>query len=559
MKHFMAFTPSNRKPNLPKIPDHFSSIGRHTTSTIGRDFKIDKLSSVLNELKKGGTPSKEKAAFYIASKVHEKISTYLEQQTSGRFSVGTLKNGFDKLINHNEDNISFHHSANSNVVSTFGEISTRIYKEKFRFGKPTKRRLIEKANNHQIVKRSKSLVDTETDYLSSKKRRSLTSYGGVNETLYTFLMSDTHITLGDYEMLYKIHKKKFKDKLSNSYFYGDSLSDTFRIKIKSETDAYSMRCKVHIVKLKNDITLKELIENTFSSTLNGEILNDSKIPIDRQLSIPTDTSDTYKCEVITALNTPLILSDYFNDNAQIIKTFSQHLGPRCIFDISIKQEHGAGIFLNHIFNINRDEKLNLQPSSYFIVLETNGDYRGSITRLRDGANFDCVAPFRFTTRFSNRFNYLAEDLGDAEKPIFSKFVKNDTDFNDSELSSFFQKDREKKIHVPYDEIHVDRNTKNKVKPYMLRFDEPRMVQLTDPKLIEIREEMKNSGLKGIIEDVSESLMNPNIKFAANATKNSDRPETDENEENENGHDGPFDPESPEFRRLRGQIEEDPDD
>lgn len=485
----------------------------------------------------------------------------MEQQTSGRFSVGTLQNGFDKLINHNEDNISFHHSADSSVVSTFGEISTRVYKEKFRFGKPTKRRLIEKSNNHQIVKRSKSLVDTETDYLSSKKRRSLTSYGGVNETLYTFLMSDTHITLGDYELLYKIHKKKFKDKLSNSYFYGDSLSDTFRIKIKSETDAYSMRCKAHIVKLKNDITLKELIDNTFSSTLSGEVLNDAKIPIDRQLSIPSDTSDPYKCEIITALNTPLILSDYFNDNAQIIKTFSQHLGPRCVFDISIKQEHGAGVFLNHIFNINRDEKLNDQPSSYFIVLETNGDYRGSITRLRDGANFDCVAPFRFTTRFSSSFNYLAEDLGDTEKPIFSKFVKNDSDFSDSELRDHFQKDRQQRIHVPYDQIHVDRNVKNKIKPYMLRFDEPRMVQLTDPKLIEMREQMKESGLKGLIEEVSESLMNPNIKFSANATEATDGPETheDENESTDsNGPDGHFDPENPEFRGLRGGAEDDLD-
>ena len=571
MKQIMAFASNSRNNKKVNVapPEHFSTLGKHKASTIGRDLKIDKLGGVLNDLRKRGTrEAQEKASFYIASKVHDRINDYLKLQTGGSFSVGSLSNGYNNLINHSEPNISFQHSASTNVVSTFAEISTRIYKEKFTFGTPTKRRLLEKSKNHTIVKREKLLVDTESDYLSSRKRRGLTSYAGINETLYTFLMTDTFLTLEDYELLYKIHHKKFKTKLSNSYFYGDSLSDSFRIKIKSETDAYSMHCKVHVMKLKNNITLKELIENTFSSNLNGEVLNDSKIPIDRQYSVPSNTDNPYKCEVVTALNTPLTLSDYFNDNVRTLKTFSQHLGPRCILDLTIKQHHGRGIFLNHIFNVDRDKKLKDQPSSYFCILETIGDRRASITRQSDGANFDCVGPFRFTTTFNTSLKYLAEDINDNEKPIFSKFVKNDSDFTDTELREHFQADREPRIHVAYEEIHVDRNTKNKIKPYILRYDEPRMVQLIDPKLTEVYNELKDAGLQGLVSEVSESIMNPNIKFGANVTEPDGSDEdvrpgtaknTTKNITDEGGLDGPFNPEDPEFRGLRGGNPDDPDD
>lgn len=65
----MAFTPSHRRHKPIKVADHFSTIGRHKTSSIGKDFKIDKLGTILNELKKrGGDTRQRKSSFFYSFK-----------------------------------------------------------------------------------------------------------------------------------------------------------------------------------------------------------------------------------------------------------------------------------------------------------------------------------------------------------------------------------------------------------------------------------------------------------------------------------------------------------
>lgn len=562
MKHKFAFVPSHRKFSIPKY-EHFSQHGKHTAKSLVKDLKVPDLLEVLNSAGKGmGQKALDYALFHTASQTHDQMLKYLKAQRMGKTTVGTLNNSFNDLINHGHDTVTFQH--NSTASASSNKIDSRTYTTNFVYGRPTKRRIKNKAKTGQVVKRHKTVVDTESDYLSPLKRKQLTSCGGANQILYTFLLKDTFLTLQDYDKIYNINKKKYKDNLTNTYIHGDSLSDSLNLQIKSETDFYSMHIKVHLLALKTDITVEELIKNTFSEALNESLVQNSKIPIGKQYSCPKfSKTNKFKCEVLTALRTPLSTSDYWNENVKKVKVFSQWLGPNDKFIIRLTQRHGNGIFLNKIFCANHDEKLNDKPSNLFVLLEARGDGRASAVRLKDGANFDIVSPFRYTMRFSKNFSYLSNDdfHSEARQPTVSSFVKNDSDFQDEDLYNYFQSDREPRINIDYDKINVNRGVATKKTTsysYSLRYDEPRLVQFIDPKLAELKQELLEKGLKDIADSLTEATLSDKLNF-----EGADQPDRDEDlvfeETNQkdldadyNPGEDEFDPEDEAYRGLRGE-------
>jgi hypothetical protein len=77
MKKYMGFI--NSKPG--RLPDfgHFSKLGKHKASEIGKDLKITDLEQAFNVFKKSGRKAAiDGATFYVASKMHTKVSEYLK-------------------------------------------------------------------------------------------------------------------------------------------------------------------------------------------------------------------------------------------------------------------------------------------------------------------------------------------------------------------------------------------------------------------------------------------------------------------------------------------------
>jgi len=367
--------------------------------------------------------------------------------------TGVLFNGGKSFTNSAYEFISYSLS-NSNTAVSIGECASKIYSTYLHVGKSSSGNLYKKGKEKLVD--TKVLVDTDRDYLDTTSRRSLTTTFGFNQKSFDILLSDTYLSVKDYHFLYKDHLKNYTSRLATVNLYVDIFYERTKLAIKSETDHYSITCKIHLAKiLDSSVNPITILENTFTSDLSTS--NSFKIRRERQLSVPV-IHQNFRGNILTDLKVNLGMSDWFSDNVKIVKTFTKTLGPNDIWKFDIYHHLGPGILLNKINENFSHPEIRLHPVGYIIIVETMGNPRASLTRQQDGENFNGRSPGRFTYSFEKSIKFIREAIdGDLlENLTCRSFLKNDEDWENSSLKYYFSPNREEQINIDYSKINVNR-------------------------------------------------------------------------------------------------------
>ena len=433
--------------------------------------------------------------------------------------IGLLDNGTDSYVCGSHTEFSYKHTGSTTYQSPTSD--SRIYKTTFQTGVPTSRSLYNFSKNKLVD--SKSLVDTERDYLSTVKRQSLTTTFGFNQRSYDFFLKDTFMSVQDYKFLFRSHQDKFESKLANKNIYGNIFYERLRFRIKSETDYYTVQLKLHLVKVTNpSITVRELMMNTFNRKPESSVFS---VPIDRQLSSSIIDHHNYRSNILTDLKCTLGSSDYFKDNAKVVRTFYRNLAPNDIWQFDYYFHYGPGILLNRIFESSDLKKYRFpyaadgHPVGYFFILQAEGDPRCSITRTSDGMNFNGSGPGRFNVNFSKELKFVTDPENAKEVLTVREFINKDEDFMDPEFQSYFTPDRQDKVNVDWSSLNVNRVVDND-QPYQVRYGEGRLTVYLDPSIINGLNKFKLDDFEGEVStdstdtnstDTSSNVLDPDAE------------------------------------------------
>lgn len=465
---FYAIGNPPRVPKLPPIPTVPGYKGKYHDNPV-----IDHFAKVGEEMARSEVHKRSSEALEKFGKIMEKIPI------SGSVNIGTVENGMSSLVNASSRHSPYRYQFGSIVQPNNAE--SRIYRGNFHIGTPSTGGLYKFCKTKTID--IKSLVDTDRDYLSSEDRQSLDIHFGFNQRVYNFFLTDTFLTAGDYQFLFQGYEKNFKTKLANKNIYGNVFYEHLKWKFKSETDFYSIRLKLHLVKIHSpNVNVDSLFLNTFFHDLKKEDPRSAyKIPIDRQLS-EIKTYKKFRKHVLTDLKCTLGMSDYFKDNATIVKTFSKNLGPQDEWDFSYYLHLGPGVLLNRLYEENRYDSSH--PAGYFFIIQAQGDPRASVTRRSDEQNFNVSSPGRFNCSFVKKLKFAKELNDPSEKITIREFVNNDEDFENSKFRDYFSPNRKTTINANYEAINVSR-VENTKKEYELRYGEGRLAVYVEPKKLSL--------------------------------------------------------------------------
>lgn len=84
----------------------------------------------------------------------------------------------------------------------------------------------------------------------------------------------------EYKFLFKKYSNQYSERLDFKNIYGNIFFEHLRLNIKSETEYYSIRLKVHLVKITNPgVGVERLIKKTFHLKSDKDF--DFKVPRDR--------------------------------------------------------------------------------------------------------------------------------------------------------------------------------------------------------------------------------------------------------------------------------------
>lgn len=392
--------------------------------------------------------------------------------------TGTLFNSGKSFSNSAHENVTYSLS-NSNYPISIGECASRVYSTYFHIGKASSSNLYKKRKDKLVD--TKVLLDTDRDYLDTSSRRSLTSTFGFNQKSFDVLLSDTYLSVKDYHFLYKDHLKNYTSRLATVNLYGYIFYEKTKLTLKSETDHYSMTCKIHLVKILNpSVNPLDILKDAFTDNLSKT--TNFKIPIERQLSEPI-IYQRFRGNVLTDLKATLGLSDWFSDNVKVIKTFTRTLGPNDIWKFEMYHHQSPRILLNKINENYSHSDICFHPTGYTFIVEVLGDPRASVTRTEDGENFNGRSPGRFTYSFETSIKFIREAIGGdlLETLTCRSFLKNDEDWEDVSLKDYFSPNREEKINIVYSKLNVTRFP-DKKKDYQLRYGEGRLAVYIEPEL-----------------------------------------------------------------------------
>jgi hypothetical protein len=172
--------------------------------------------------------------------------------------------------------VSYSLSSSTSAVS-IGKCASQIYYNYFHVGKASSGNLYEKGRDKLVD--TKVLLDIDRDYLDTNSRRALTSPFGFNQKSFDVLLSDTYLSVKDYQLLYKDHLNNYNSRLWTINLYSDIFYERTKLTLKSETDHYSMTCKIYLVKIVNpSINPLKILENAFTDDLSET--SNFKIPVD---------------------------------------------------------------------------------------------------------------------------------------------------------------------------------------------------------------------------------------------------------------------------------------
>lgn len=454
----------------------------------------------------------EQSLLYAAQRCQNKIFDMAEGiHINNKKTIGSIYNGHGSLFATSSNNVTYSVKNTAQQV-LLGEATSSIHRTSLHVGKPTTKRLKSKAS--QLVLSEKLIKDSNRDYKTVKKRSSLTSTFGFNQRLHSFLLEDLYTTVEDMRILYKNkwkdYQKNFADKGINKTLYGDFLSESLKLTVKSESDHYSTLVKIHLIKIHDTDIDTHMVAKACFPTSKTNIID--ALPTDMRYGKLTKNGK-FNCTALTDLKCTLNKSTYFKSNCTIAKTFQRVLGPSDVWKFNYDLEYGPGIILNELFQ-TKNEK---HPIGYAFVVDIQGDPRASITD-RNGLNYDGTSPGRVNFSFERTIRLIKEQDWSNSGELFtvSQFEDQSNEFENEEFSQYFNSDREEKMNISFEDINIVRGVNQENVEYNLRYSEGRIPTYKSnqfPNIVDLDEIpadniQKNSTETEIEEeDISEILEN----------------------------------------------------
>lgn len=419
-------------------------LGRHTSANFLKDLG-------LNNIKSDGNLANR---FFSSSLFSETISKAVSDLAiKGAHRIGTIYFGNNTFSNSGNSTVPFISKESSfNTIFVNDQDPSVIYKTELHFGRPTSKTLWRKKDiNSNLIKRT--LTNTERDYLSVIKKPFLTSDIGFNQRRFDFLGSDTYMTIKNYFDMLTHGKFNFETDRHKVTYYADVFNEEYLLSIRSLTDYYNVTIKIHFCKLNNPLlNVVDLIKGSFYSEFNLEDKGAYRVPKKKQLK-PIQSFSKFKHSVITTKDCVFSQSDYMKENCTIVKTFSKILRPDDIWNFSYTHHHGPGMVINKLFNHPIKDVKQTHPTGLFVIVQIDGDPRGSITRNEDNTIFSGSSSAKISYKFERKLTYLADD---EENLTYRKFQSNEDDFTNEILQSKYEADREDFMNVNYEDLEVQR-------------------------------------------------------------------------------------------------------
>lgn len=510
------------------------------TSSLGHHANYKHLLNKLNLTdiaNAGGKKVLDHARFKVTSEAHSRLKQLLKTQKVGLTLSGTIGN-YSNFVNKNHDSITYCNMSRS-VQSSKG----RSYFTHYQYGVANSNRLANKLKcSDGILKKRIDMMNTEKDFRTAKKRRYLTLSGGANQKNFSFLLEDSLFVVSDFEKLYKVQQLKFKNTQTKSQIYGDIFDTVQDLTIRSQTEFYDMRVKLHLVAIKDfTLDIRSILKNTFHEDPSIVITDDVRIPSEKQLS-KLKIEGNFRSNVLTDMTTKLTDSQYFSDHCKIVTTFERVLKPGDKCKLNIQHFFGKGLDLNKIFDIRKQIELTSEstknvPTSFIMILESEGDSNACLTRINDGANFDVYSPFKYTVKFKKSIKLLQKDTFDTEGPshgdIFTttRILKDESDFITTDMKEYFIEDRKTYFNANYETISIDPANFKKSCKYLLNYDQPNYSTVLDPdrvkaKIDNVLMDGINAGINKALETETKMTSDLDTNSTETYTNSTDVNETD---------------------------------
>lgn len=470
-----------------------SKLGRHAEKTLGKDIGVDKLIKDIHSSKNSLGDKLGSASTLLRN---------LEAITQGlhllkRVHVGLTTNGTESITNSEHDNIPF---ISESDTRSLGKNMAQYLKINSHIGQLTKGKLKRIKNNSAFVEtETKILADSQSDYISSKKRSQLIIKSGFNEKNFTFFLNDTYLSIEDYYKLFNVNKRFEKEikknKNEDRELFGGALKTKHQFKIKNRMDFFSCHINIHLLKITDlEYDIEKLLNESLHTKNSPTFNNTGKIPRNLQLSEPTFSTDNkISSQFLTTLNCNLKNSSKFLERCKIVKTWPRTLSAGSTLEFNLTHNLGHGISINKLVDLidiskstgdsGIDEVLDIiqesknqttaktlkekisqntttgmpnknilnHPTGFIFVLETVGDRRASIVNQKNDV-FSGYSPVQLNFEFKTELSYVCDQDDENELLVYVKKDKNKQFNETSDFPNIFYPDREEKFHVAFKDI-----------------------------------------------------------------------------------------------------------
>lgn len=337
----------------------------------------------------------------------------------------------------------------------------------------------------------------------------------------------------------------------------------------------------------NSKDIRNLIESITHNSTIGSQDTAGRIPKKFQFSDPitTNKSNKISCSFLTDLRAGLNQSTRFKETAKIVKSWQMTLPPSSIWEFNLTTHYGEGIHLNTIYDLYKnaenykdqdpeksegniieidplsvvgkslketienwkdrkeiridkrkwmkilqeseqkttDRKNLYHPINYVFCIETVGDRRGSIERVKEGDVFGGYSPSFLTFEFLKNMTFLTEQENEDNLCVYKK-IQQDRDFDESsEFHEIFNPTRTSKLNVNFEDISFPGQKQNDSCAFKMDYDKILLSEPDYPGILgTLTSAFANSGL-GENESMEDDI---NPKFTP------DRPESPREDEDD---------------------------
>jgi hypothetical protein len=530
----------------------------------------------LNEIIKGaqkkisaGIDITDENALEVLSKLVVTATECNSKLKWGGVFISLLGHAKDFLLHEENSKIGMIHKNSAKVENTVTTISTKAC-----IGRRPNKKLRSFKNGPMHDVYHVDIANSRSDFLSAKWRKNLKARCGVNQRGFLFLTEHTFLTIADLIELFhledkdeqtvksiiekievkkllnatedelkdliedgmeSVFKKRLKAKKENKMevrHYGGLLSSDFNLKIFNTMDIYHADIKLHLVHV--NYGFERYVSNKKMKSINDlidQILPKSNLTLEKlkKIDLKEDFKNDFGRHIITTLNTNVTKLEAFTEHFTIVKTWKRRLDCQGRWFFSFKERFRNGVYLDKLYEIQKNDKYQKFPSSYFFMIEYYGDNRAAIFRKRDKETIHAVySPCMLSFECDMNVEHLSK-TGEPDDFLTYKKITKVNEFQDEELGKQFYPTREEKLNVNFDKIDIGMET-NEKKPFKLEFSSSLM---ENQQLSLLERTMKK--LSKFDAEQAQSLTEDDLEFIEDEENNNETQSSKDEEKNLRGN------------------------